>query len=202
MQTLKNNPFYLQIIQTFITDAKAIPSNKGISFNDYLDLMNAFSSKLDFESKRNWMFLVLKKLDVENLSENYLSKKCLFEYLCKIMPDEKIVTAQVEQENGIENHENIQKMAVDMGMELITQNPVNLSGVLEENQMQQRSQNSEFFNILIRQIVEEAIENDIELNEDEKTDQLKNLYLSKSQFDHILDKCKENFMNNCVIEVI
>ena len=53
----------------------------------------------------------------------------------------------------------------------------------------------------LNQIIVEAIKTDTELQDHEKDLQMKEKWLSKSQFDNIVGSCKEEFINACSLGI-
>ena len=80
-------PLHREVIEAFRTDRKTM--TKGLSFNDFLDMMYALGPKISFLEKRDWFFAILKQLEKDTdatIHEDYLNKNCLQRFLEKITP--------------------------------------------------------------------------------------------------------------------
>ena len=75
----------MTILETFMS------SENGLTFNDYLDMLDAFHEKKSFEVKRDTMFEILKNLSPDEKSNDrkraYLSRLSLEKYFANILPD-------------------------------------------------------------------------------------------------------------------
>ena len=88
------NPFHRDLIHVFKTDLES--GLKGVCFDDFLDMMNALSSKLPIESKGEWAFKTFQKLDPGVTGGDFISKLGLEELLSRMLPKEKEVGSDDE----------------------------------------------------------------------------------------------------------
>lgn len=102
--SFSHNPFHRELLNIFKTDSISA-TNKGVSFDDYLDMMNALSSKASLENKTEWCFRLLRELDLSHNDENAISKLAVQEYIKRILPEPE--NQEVDEETGKSSIEDL-----------------------------------------------------------------------------------------------